>query len=165
MNSDNEFTYIISDIMDNSEFNKLKSIVHHGLNRYDHSYMVSYYSYIITKKLRLNYEEATRAALLHDFFFEKNEELNIKNKIKTMLFHPRYAVINSSKYYDLTDLEKDIILTHMFPISLNPPKYLESWIVDIVDDIVSVFERLYSVRKQLSFGYNFLFLLFINYFR
>lgn len=165
MNSVNEFTYITNDILENEEFCKLKDIIHHGLNRYDHSYTVAYCSYKITKKLRLNYENTTRAALLHDFFFEKNEELNIKDKAKSMVLHPRYALENSMKYYDLTELEKDIILTHMFPVSLNPPKYLESWIVDIVDDAVSIWERLYSVRKQLSFGYNFLLLLFINYFK
>ena len=62
-------------------------------------------------------------------------------------------------------MEKDIILTHMFPISINIPKYLESWLVDIIDDGVSIYERYFQTKRQLSFAYSFLFILFFNYFR
>ena len=62
-------------------------------------------------------------------------------------------------------MQEDIIKTHMFPITLTPPKYLESWIVDIVDDIAAVYEKVFSVRKELSAATTFLFLLLINYMR
>ena len=39
-------------------------------------------------------------------------------------------------------MQEDIIKRHMFPITLIPPKYLESWIVDLVDDYSAVNERL-----------------------
>ena len=62
-------------------------------------------------------------------------------------------------------MQEDIIKTHMFPVSLVPPKYIESWIVDIIDDICAIYERFYSTRKELNAASTFLFLLFINYFR
>ena len=38
---------------------------------------------------------------------------------------------------DITEKEKDIISTHMFPVCpTRVPKYAESWLVDIVDDVV-----------------------------
>ena len=157
-----EFDNIIYDVINNNEFNKLKNINHHGITRYNHCMRVSYYTYIITKKLKLNYEEATKAALLHDFFID---EVSSEKSIFKLRRHPKYALDNASKYFDLTDLQKDIIETHMFPITFTPPKYLESWIVDVVDDCAAIYEKVYTVRKELKAASMFLFILLINYFK
>lgn len=160
-----EFINITYDILDNKEFNKLKNVVHHGMNRYDHSLRVAIVSYSITKVLNLDYTKTARAALLHDFFLEENIGASLYTRIKTLFKHPLYAVENSSKYFKLSGLEKDIIATHMFPISFKVPKYLESWIVDLVDDGISIYERMFGLRKQISFASSFLFILFINRFK
>lgn len=142
------------------EFTNLKNIDHHGITRYDHSLRVAYYTYLITRFLHINYEEATIAALLHDFFTDEvNEELSVF-KLRR---HPKHALNNASKYFYLTDLQKDIISTHMFPVTFTPPKYLESWIVDIVDDISAIYEKMYSVRKELRAATTFLFIILMNY--
>lgn len=96
---------------------------------------------------------------------DKDGNLLSVEGIKTLVKHPTYAVENSSKYFILSDLEKDIIATHMFPISFKIPKYLESWIVDLVDDGISIYERLFGIRKQLSFATSFMFILFMNRFK
>jgi uncharacterized protein len=154
-----EFYNIIKPYI-NDEFNKLKDINHHGITRYEHSIRVAYYTYIVTKVLHFNYEEATVAALLHDFFTDEvDEELSIF-KLRR---HPKHALNNASKYFYLSDLQKDIITTHMFPITFTPPKYLESWIVDIIDDISAIYERVYSVRKELSAASTFLFIVIMNF--
>lgn len=158
----NEFFNIIKPIINNCEFDKLKDIRHHGITRYDHCMRVAYYSYIVTKFLRLNYKDTTEAALLHDFF---TDEVVEENFIKRLTNHPKIAYSNASKYFKLNKMQEDIIKTHMFPITLTPPKYLESWIVDIVDDIAAVYEKVFSVRKELSAATTFLFLLLINYMR
>lgn len=144
------------------EFNELKNINHHGITRYDHSIRVAYFTYLVTRFLHMNYEEATIAALLHDFFTDEvNEELGIFRLRR----HPKHALNNASKYFCLSDLQKDIISTHMFPITFTPPKYLESWIVDIVDDISAIYEKGYSLRKELSAATTFLFIILMNYIR
>lgn len=142
------------------EFDKLKDINHHGITRYDHSIRVAYYTYFVTKFLGFNYEEATVAALLHDFF---TDEVENELGIFKLRRHPKHALNNASKYFYLTDLQKDIISTHMFPITFTPPKYLESWIVDIVDDISAIYEKAYSLRKEISAATTFLFILLMNY--
>lgn len=38
------------------------------------------------------------------------------------------------------------------------PKYKESWIVDIIDDYCSLYERTYSVNNELRTAYTFLFI-------
>lgn len=155
-----EFNNIISNVVNNDVFKSLQNINHHGITRYNHSMRVAYYTYRITKTLKLNFEEATEAALLHDFFIN---EVDCENKLFKLRRHPRYALENASKYFDLTELEKDIILTHMFPITFTPPKYLESWIVDIVDDVSAIYEKIYCIRKELNAACMFLFILLINY--
>lgn len=163
--SNKKYTILVDDILENDEFSKMGEIVHHGSNRLDHSVRVSYLSYKIGKLLKLDYEKIARAALLHDFFFEDNESSGRKEKMVTMLKHPEYALENAKKYFQLSELEEDIILTHMFPIGPRLPKYLESWLVDIVDDVVSIYEKSYVVRKQLSAATSFLMLFILNYIR
>lgn len=160
--NDCEFFDIVNHILENEEFRKLDDIRHHGITRLNHCMRVAYYSYLITKFLGLNYVEVTEAALLHDFF---TDELESKNMIVSLIRHPYIALDNSKKYFNLSMMQEDIIKTHMFPVSLVPPKYIESWIVDIIDDICAIYERFYSTRKELNAASTFLFLLFINYFR
>ncbi len=161
-NPDMEYLDLVSHILDNEKFNETKEIVHHGLNRYDHSLRVSYYSYCIAKALRMNYKDTARGALLHDFFITDNN-CSKNDRIKSVFKHPKHALENASKYFDLTDMEADIIRKHMFPLTILPPKYFESWLVDIVDDIVSVIEQGYLLRKQLTAITNFALIMLIGY--
>lgn len=158
--SNEEFQRIIDPILRNEEFLKTKEKRHHGITRYDHLMRVSYYSYIITKVLHLNYQETTRAALLHDFFLDETES---DSSVGALQNHPMYALANAKKYYDLTDREEDIIKTHMFPVTFKPPKYLESWIVDLVDDVAGVYEKYKSSCNELKAATTFLLIFFLNF--
>lgn len=156
----NEFEYIIKDILSNKEFCKTKEKVHHGINRYDHLVRVAFYTFIVTKFLRLNYIEATRAAMLHDFFID---ETLTETKYKALQNHPKYALENAKKYYELTPLQEDIITSHMFPVTYTPPKYLESWIVDIVDDIAGIYEQYKSSSKAFKTAVTYMMIFVVNY--
>ena len=157
-----EFNSIITDIINNEEFQKMKKITHHGITRFNHSLRVSYYTYLVTKKLKLNYVDATRAALLHDFFSDETESMKTKKALKE---HPRIALENSKKYYELNKMQEDIILKHMYPVTTKMPTYKESWIVDIVDDVASLYERTYSVNKQFKTAVRFLFIMLLIKFK
>ena len=157
---DEEFRQIIKPILDNSNFEETKNITHHGITRYDHSMRVAYFSYIITKFLRLDYKETTEAALLHDFF---TEEVKDKNQVARLRQHPTYAVKNAKKYFDLSEKQEDIIKTHMFPVTFTPPKYLESWIVDLVDDISAIYEQAMTTSKKLKTSLAVLIILGLNF--
>ena len=157
-----EFYEINRDILNNAEFNELKKMRHHDITRYDHCLRVSYYTYKVTKFLHLNYIEATRAALLHDFF---TTEVMNENGLNRLLKHPAFALENAKNYFELSPLQEDIIISHMFPVGLKVPKHVESWLVDILDDIASVYERIYAFKLELSAASTFLFLLLLNYIR
>ena len=146
------FYDIVEDILENEEYVKIKTITHHGMNRYEHNVRVSYYSYLVAKYLHLDFESTARGGALHDFFIScKDDDTTFKDRIKFLESHPSYALLNANYYFDLNEKEKDIILTHMFPIVLKRvPKYMESWIVDIVDNWVSFGEKIYTTRKSVS---------------
>ena len=154
-----EYLQIVEKFLENRKFGKLKNETHHhNSNRFNHSVEVSYKTYKICKRLRLDYESSTKAALLHDFFFDA--EFN--NKRERLIKHPKVALENAKKITNLSNKEKNIIASHMYPIGGKFPRYLESVIVDVVDDYVSLKEKLGGDFKSLKAAVNFLFILAIS---
>ena len=83
-----------------------------------------------------------------------------------ILADPAYVYFdNASKLFNLTDREKNIIRTHMFPINLAIPRYLESWLVSIVDKGVAFYEfyHSYSPIFRTAINYLYFFILFSLY--
>ena len=135
-----EFKNIVKDILENDTVQSLRFYKHHyGSNRYEHSLSVSYLSYKICKFLGLDHISAARGGLLHDLFLYdcNNPETRPKNHIKK---HPKVSLENAQKLFILNDLEKDIILKHMWPITFSVPKYLESYVVTFVDKYCAIIE-------------------------
>ena len=150
MKDDKEYINLVWDILDNEHFQKLKENKHHGLTRYEHSIKVSYFSYKLAKLLKLNVKEVARAGLLHDFFDSK--DLTDKQKKFSAFYHPYKSLDNATSMFYLSDMEKDIIITHMFPmIPYKVPKYAESWLVSTIDKIVAIYEFGYSYSRLLSY--------------
>ena len=160
-----QYVNIVRDILYNDEFEKMSNIVHHGLDRKSHSLRVSYYSYKICKMFGLDYVSSARAGLLHDFFFEDNKCSDLITRAKTLVNHPKYALNNSNKLFYLNNMEKDIIESHMFPISIKPPKYIEGWVVNLVDDVVAIAEIGYNARSKITYALNFIIIFVFAYFR
>lgn len=141
-----EFHSIIEDILYHPEFLKLKDIKHHSSNIYDHLVSVSFMAYKFAKKMNLDYEAAARGGLLHDFFLydwrehKKNNRFSLKNNHG--LLHPKVALDNAKKYFEVSKKEEDIIVKHMWPKCFGVPKYKESYVVTMVDKILAVKEYL-----------------------
>lgn len=158
--NDQEYLNIVADILNNDKFLKLQNCRHHGGDRLEHSLRVSYYSYLITKKLKLNYIETARGGLLHDFFFR--EELSLKKQKFCFALHPYNAIENANNYFNLTDLERDIIINHMFPtLPHKVPKYIESWIVSLVDKASAIYELKYSYKLKLIYRFSHLYIMLL----
>lgn len=150
--NDKKFDNIIKDVMNDIDFKEIDTCVHHGISRLEHSLRVSYYSYKVTKVLGLDYKETAVAGLLHDFFLSKN--LNIPDKLTSMFEHPVKALENAESHFYLSDMQKDIIVSHMFPLIPNkPPKFLESWVVSLVDKCVATYEFGFSISRRFKFKF------------
>lgn len=134
-----EFNNLVKDIIENPNFKELNNEIHHGVSRYGHSLRVAKGVYKVTKVLHLNYEEATRAAMLHDFFFSYQLEEN--GECKNLVEHQKMALLNASAYYELTNRQKNMIESHMFPLCVKLPKYKESFCLTVVDKCVAIKEQ------------------------
>ena len=145
------FKNISDDIISSPKFKSLDLDYHHGLTRYKHIMHVAKGTYYISKFLRLDYVSATRGALLHDYFNE-SEYLDKKG-----LEMPFLALNNSMKEYNLNIKEKNIIISHMYPIGLIKPEYIEAWIVSLVDKSVATYEYInYKFRDKFRLGFIFI---------
>ena len=112
---DKKYKSIVKNILRDNNFKKTYNIEHHGISRMEHSLRVSYYSYKIAKKLGFDYKAVARGGLLHDFYLEGDERNKVKKFTDTFV-HPKKALATSKEYFDLSQLEENIIVSHMFPI-------------------------------------------------
>lgn len=164
-NLNREYDMIVKDILEDENFKIMADIKHHNTTRLKHMTRVSYYSFVIAKLLRLKYREVARAGLLHDFYMGRTTDFSkIKDKVKLFTHnHPKEALENASKYFNLNAIEEDIIESHMFPVDIKIPKYLESWIVSTVDKVIGGYEFYKKASYKLGYSINLGFLLFLNF--
>lgn len=155
-NLDHEYYLLIEDLIHNEDILRLAGITHHHFtNRLEHSITVSYVSYRLARKWNLNERAVARAGLLHDFFHEGREAMAKLDGGSHSYLHPRIALTNALQITDLSDLERDIILKHMFLVSKCwLPQFRESYLVTFVDKYIAIKEvslpLLQLVRYQLK---------------
>lgn len=154
--SDKQYKMIIDYILQDKEFNKIANSYHHGTDRLEHSIKVSYLSYFIARKFGLDYETTATAGLLHDFFTTDNDK-TLTDSAKSLFNHAKIAANNAVNQFGISEKEQNIIETHMFPINPKPSKFLEGWIVSLVDKGVSLFEFGVKFRYVTSLWVLFMF--------
>ncbi len=89
--------------------------------------------------LKVDKYSLVRGALLHDYFLYDWHDKTVCPHLHGFI-HPQIALENASKVFDLNETEKDIIVHHMFPLNITPPKTLEGWIVTISDKLCGTYE-------------------------
>lgn len=151
--NDSDYMALIEDLIENEELLKLDEITHHHYTtRLIHSIFVSYVSYRIAKRLKLNVRAVARAGLLHDFFHEGREEIAAMEAGSHNFVHPKLAVKNAETITELSELEKDIILKHMFltTTGVGLPRYKESMVVTWVDKYCAINEVSTPIRIKVK---------------
>lgn len=133
------------DIINSDNFQMTKAHIQHGnVTVNEHCIYVAIYSLIINKKLALhcNTRDLIRGALLHDYFLYDwhDKEYLAKRQRLHGFRHPRIALQNADKEYQLTDIQRDIIIKHMWPLVAAVPVYREAWVVTMADKYCSFME-------------------------
>jgi uncharacterized protein len=129
----NEYKYCISDLAQNEIVRSLEGFTHHrNFTRLEHCLHVSYLSYLACRNMGLDYQSAARGGLLHDFYFYDSHIAKPDRGIHC-LCHPTIALENATQLFSLNKVEKDIIVKHMWPVTVSPPKYKESFVVTLMD--------------------------------
>lgn len=132
----------VEDIIYSNEVQQLKQFQHHvSTTRFQHSLNVSYYNYLLCKKFKFNATAAARAGLLHDLFYYNRKEYVRKSREKGHIArHPQVALKNATDLFKINQIEKDIILNHMWPFTLSMPKYKETYVIVLVDKYCAIME-------------------------
>ena len=161
-NNDEEFQQIVEELINNETVQQMKNFrQHYETSCFDHCYTAAYYCFLICKKYHLDYVSATRAAMLHDLFLY---DWRVKNDRKGFhaFTHGKLACKNACELFDLNEKEKDIIIKHMWPVTVAFPKSIEGFILTFVDKYCAMSESLDVVKSRLfmkrAFRYAYLFL-------
>lgn len=142
----------IDDILKHEKWELMRRYRHHLESRAVHCLEVCCVAWRRAKKMP-KCDEASVAigGLLHDFFLydwqsEKPtlDDLDIKRRVYTPkmhgFIHPLIALNNAYRYFPQLMNEKieDIILKHMWPLTVNPPRCREAWLVCLTDKSCSL---------------------------
>lgn len=140
-----------SDILNSSNMELNKKFIQHGSTSvYDHSISVTNMCLKIVDKLNIKVDTKSlvRGALLHDYFLY---DWHVKDKSHRLhgFKHAKIAYINASKEFNLNKKEKNMILTHMFPLNLRIPRYKESIILCVADKICATKETIEIIKEKI----------------
>lgn len=125
----------------------LSKYIQHGKTTvYIHSRNVAYYSFLFARFLekrlgaKINYEILTVSAMFHDFFLYDWHQTEGRPKLHGFR-HPKIASQNAQKFYDINEEEKQIIESHMWPLTLTKfPKTTEAKVICLIDKCCSTVE-------------------------
>ncbi len=140
-----QFNNTARPLLELPEVAKLSQYKHHrGKTRLEHVKEVARLSFLWSKRLSLDNEAIIRGALLHDLFYY--DWLREGPRLHGFRHH-NIALGNARKITRLSKKEEDIIKKHMWPLTVIPPRYMESLVVSLVDTFCSTRDYL-SVKKH-----------------
>lgn len=144
-----------NDILRSDNFKNSENNIQHGvISVRIHSLNVAIKSVEFVEKFHIscNREDLVRGALLHDYFLYDWHIEDKENPHKWHGFHhANTALQNAKKEYKLSKRQSDIIKKHMWPLTVIPPRYKESWIVTLVDKYCSLFETFHVRNDGIEF--------------
>jgi len=102
-----------------------KTLPHHGeVTCYDHSVSVAWLSTRLAEHFHYNVDmkSLVRGALLHDYYLYDWHAANDGHHLHGF-YHAKRALRNAESDFSLSDIERDIIAKHMFPLNPQLPQY------------------------------------------
>ena len=140
LTENSEYYSCVRDILTCGDVQRLGEFAHHiGTSRLQHSLNVSYYNYRLCRMFGLDAKAAARAGLLHDlFFYDRKTHKKIRNG--HCAEHANIALYNASMRFPISELEGDMILNHMFPMTLRLPRHADTYMITLVDKFCATAE-------------------------
>ena len=123
----------------------MKQYIQHGqISTYEHVISVVRLSFYLNRRFHLGASdsELVRGAFLHDFYLYDWHDNGYPGRLHG-LHHPAIALENAAQRYNLTPVERNIIKSHMWPLTLfTVPKSRAAFIVCLADKICSSYETI-----------------------
>ncbi len=156
-NTQKEFFEVLEPYINHEIVQKMKNEYAHNkqISRFEHSLYVAYIAFLICKKLKLNASSAAIGGLLHDVGIKYGLS-SAKDKLLDFFCHPKQSENLLLEHFDISDMERNIINTHMWPVTITkPPKYAESFMVNIADKYCASVEFLGVYKANIGLALKF----------
>ena len=150
-----EFCRTTEELLGSDAVRRMGQWKHHGhISTLDHSLFVAYWSFRIARKLGLDASAAARGGLLHDLYLYNSKDKSAHPGWQCF-DHPKAPARNAEQLTELSPKERNIILSHMWPLGGQFPRSMEAWLVDVVDTFCAGLElsHMYhpgKLREQLG---------------
>ena len=132
-NSTLKFYRALDRVERNPSVEQMKQYTQHkGNPTFRHCHNVAVTSFRLAQRLgwRIDENAMARGAMLHDFHLYTRE----KKDWKHLFSHPRRALRNAEQVFALSEKEKNIITSHVWPLTaFTPPKSKEAFLVTLAD--------------------------------
>ena len=129
------FLRLLIKVAAGTELLRMDAYIQHGdTSTLWHSIAVAYFSFLLARRLRLHcqWRSLICGALVHDYFLY-DWHIPVKGRRFHGFTHPGEALQNARRDWRPDAVQRDIIEKHMFPLTLKPPRFLESGLVCLVD--------------------------------
>lgn len=148
---DSAYIECVEDILRHPVFCSMVQYIQHGATTTrEHCISVSYLSYTLALMFHADARACARAGLLHDMFLYDWHTYKPKKGERLHGFtHARTAHDQACRYFQLSEVERNCILRHMWPLNIVPPKYFEGYIVTYADKYCSALEIIAAWQTQL----------------
>ena len=148
--NDAAFLECVAPLVSTREVNSMKQWRHHfSITCYQHSMFVSYVAFRLARYFGWDYRAAARAGLLHDLYLYDPADASA-HPGNQCLDHPEFALRNAQALCpDLSEREKNAIVSHMFPLAVHLPRCKEALVVNMADKICATLEviHIYQTRR------------------
>ena len=144
------FEQLAQDILESDNVQQMAVFVQHGsTTTLDHTIDVAHCALRLADLLHLRVDQRSlvRGGILHDYFlYDWHDSKQAPDRWHGFT-HPRHALRNAERDFpDLTEIERDVIAHHMFPLNPKPPHTREGWLVSAADKICAVREFVVGYR-------------------
>lgn len=144
------FNHLLREVANRTDLLQTDRFIQHGdTSTLWHSIAVAYYSLWLARRLRLacRWKSLVSGALLHDYFLY-DWHIPAPDHRFHGFTHPRAALRNAQRDWQLDAVQQNIIIRHMFPLTPVPPLCREGLLVCLVDKGCSLAETFRRRRYQ-----------------
>ncbi|ERL12525.1 hypothetical protein HMPREF1248_1614 [Coriobacteriaceae bacterium BV3Ac1] len=144
-----EFLLLAQPILASARVPQMAQFIQHGTtNTLEHVEAVAWQAFKLARRWHISCNELAlvRGAILHDYYLYDWHEPG-HSKLHGFR-HPGLALTNALEDFELSDIEKDLIAHHMWPLTPCPPHHREAWLVCLADKMVSTHETIAGRIRQ-----------------
>lgn len=149
--SDAFFESVAREIVGKARYDEMKAwISHSDVTVYQHCIKVARRAFALAERLGIACDRRAliRGALLHDYYLYDWHDPN-KGFRWHGFKHHRFALANAERDFVLSRKERNIIRSHMFPLTFwELPRCREAWLVTLADKLVATEETLKKYKKK-----------------